>query len=285
MPSHHNCHCKRCSTGSSKRATEQSDRPTVKTLTIRAGDIFPVLKIPSRIISLAKHALPTMPALVHIEKADSFPKYERGWNYVEERHGRLVMVRNKRDVFDLHRGGWKTRPRKRVPQEIVVVQPEPEPVVDPCGYPGGSKVYIDVNTPRRHSNTDDCPQSPRPRIQVRRPLNAPPSPVFVPRPRPTYVDGLAGRLVKKVPIIDRGAAALARHRRHEIFEEAIYPVDEEDEDESECCHEEELCQPPVEMPVARREPRPYSMPEGENSYWDEDMQAWVVSRRPKVRFE
>jgi hypothetical protein len=227
-----------------------------------------------------------MPAFIRIEKAETMKKYERGWNYVETRHGRLVMVRNKKDGFDLHCGGWiKTKPRERVVREMYVVEPETEPVH--CERPvdrRGGKVFIDVKTPRHHrrrssSSDESPPPTPRARIQVRRPINAPPSPTYETyeprhiRPQYRYIDLADGRLVQKVPV---ERARLQRVRPDQIVEEGTYC----DEDEYDY---EEFFDTADVMPT--REARPYPIPEPENSFWDDELQAWMVSRKPRVRFE
>src|SRR6202012_726117 len=91
MPSHHDCQCKHCSTDIDKRARShppqtqpQIHGQTDRVLKISAGDIFPILKIPSRLIKKLPRL--TMPTLIRLEKTDtSSQQYERGWNYVETR--------------------------------------------------------------------------------------------------------------------------------------------------------------------------------------------------------
>jgi hypothetical protein len=61
------------------------------------------------------------------------------------------------------------------------------------------------------------------------------------------------------------------------MEEDIYCEDDEDDYDYDEHYES------FDMPT--REPRPYHMPEPENSFWDDDLQAWMVQRKPRVRFE
>ncbi|KAL2436717.1 hypothetical protein ABEF95_013467 [Exophiala dermatitidis] len=41
----------------------------------------------------------------------------------------------------------------------------------------------------------------------------------------------------------------------------------------------------TEIKVPRREPKPHRMPEVEGAAWDEKLQAWIVKRSPRVRFD
>ncbi|EXJ56709.1 hypothetical protein A1O7_07053 [Cladophialophora yegresii CBS 114405] len=278
MPPQRDCHCKNCSTNPSKRAKDQKPQPqrqTAKVFKISASDIFPVFKLPARIFT----KIP-MPSFIRIEKCDTPKHYERGWTYVETRHGRLVKVRNKKDGHDLHRGGWiKTKPRERIVKEVLLVERDDEPEhrgrrVEPCG----GQVFIDVATgatKRKGSEDSDGaqPPAPRPGIRVRRPLNAhSPSPGHsYERVRP---ERRPARVFEKIPVQQ---ARLERVRPVQVMEESTYC----DDDEHDYVYEEQY----KLFDMETREPRPYHIPEPENSFWDDDLQAWMVQRKPRVRFE
>jgi hypothetical protein len=223
-----------------------------------------------------------MPTFIRLEKTESSHEYERGWAYVETRNGRLCMVRKTRDAVTQHRGGGiSARPRERIAREVFLVEREPELVTNEHHpSPRGGKIFIDVNRPLRHrrgsSSSDEAlPPTLRPRIQVRRPINAPASPTFDTheiRPRYMFMESADARLVKKVPI---EKARLHRVRPIQIEEENTYC------DEDEYGYEEVF--DPCDVPA--REARPYHIPEPENSVWDDELQAWMVSRKPRVRFE
>ncbi|OCT48859.1 hypothetical protein CLCR_05076 [Cladophialophora carrionii] len=287
MPPHRDCHCKNCSTNSSKRVKSQiaqsqpqSTRQTAKVFKISASDIFPVLKIPAGIVTRIQGY--TMPSFIRLEKCDTPKHYERGWTYVEPRHGRLVKVRNKKDGNDLHRGGWiKTKPKERIVREVLLVEPDDGPV-----HRGrraelrGGQVFIDVATgatKRKGSESSDeaQPPTPRPRIRVRRPLNAhsPPPGHSYERVRP---ERRPARVAEKIPV---QRARLERVRPVQVTEESTYCDDDDDE------HDYEYDEPYELFDMDIREPQPYHMPEPENSFWDDDLQAWMVQRKPRVRFE
>ena len=223
-----------------------------------------------------------MSPLIRIEKVENTKEYGRGWNYVEPRHGRLYMVRNKRDGFDIHRGGWiKSKPRKKVVGELVLMEPENEPMRrGRSPRPAkANKVFIDVHAPRHHRqespDSDEPLATPRPRVQVRRPVNAPPSPVFEShklRPRHLYTDPADRGLVRKVTA---EKVRLTPLKPVQVVEED--PGCEEDVYDYGDCFDE------VHIPV--RESTPYHIPEPENSYWDDDLQAWLICRKPRVRFD
>ncbi|KAJ9615492.1 hypothetical protein H2200_001567 [Cladophialophora chaetospira] len=228
-----------------------------------------------------------MPSFIRLEKTQTTKEYERGWDYVEKRHGRLVMVRNKRDSRDVHHGGWKTtKPKERPVKEYVLVGKDHERVrLERPAPPRDGKVFIKIGTDeivRRGSpDPDDVarPTSPL-RIQVRRPIHSPPPPPHCEirepreiRPHHYYVDEADARLVKKVPV---EKVRLQRVRPMEIVEEDTYCEYGDDEIYEDMLHV-------FDTPI--REARPYHIPEPENSYWDDDWQAWMVQRKPRVRFE
>lgn len=232
------------------------------------------------------------------------PHYERGWEYAESRNDRLVMVRNKKDGFRLHRGGWKkTKPREKVVNKYYLVERENEAVRHRPRNPSGprdrdGKVYIDVLQEQREAAAIAA----RPKIEVRRPVHAIPScpddndsPARGRPRRRFFIDEAdlpgsrerdRGQLVRKIPlqrarpldIVERGQ----RHRR-ECDPRYTY-VDEEfycEDDELYCAADD------TTMPSSSalgRESRPHHIPEDENAQWDEDLQAWVVRRAPRVRF-
>ena len=78
--------------------------------------------------------------------------------------------------------------------------------------------------------------------------------------------------MKKVPV---EKAHLQRVRPVEVVREDTYS------DDTYYDYEEMFSE--IEMPI--REPRPYHVHEPENSYWDDDLDAWIMQRKPRVRFE
>ncbi|KIX98855.1 uncharacterized protein Z520_05316 [Fonsecaea multimorphosa CBS 102226] len=299
MASHHNdCHCPSCSTGASSKRTKRQHpgdpegQQTVKVLKLSARDVFPFVKVLDAPVRLAtRMAQSVNPFPIRIERNVTAPPYERGWTYVERRNGLLCVVRNRKDVWRLHRPSSKkkrgqpppppppTPPRNgggRDPEREVIIVREED--LDLIGRhhrvrPDGDRLFVEVLHERGDSGS-------RPRIEVRRPLNAtapPPSPTFH---TTAHEERFPYRIVQKIPV-ERGRL-LRRARplhaydddRHPLQQCPPQPVD---------CYEEEVFDPPVDLPS--REPRPYHIPEPENAVWDEDMNAWVVRRSPRVRFE
>ncbi|OAP63642.1 hypothetical protein AYL99_02869 [Fonsecaea erecta] len=227
------------------------------------------------------------PLFIRLEKNVAAPPYERGWNYVERRNGLLCLVRNRKDVFRLHRPSKKrtptppTPPRHRGPEperEVIIVREEDMDIISRHrrGRPEGDRLFVEMPHERseREGSGDLGDTSPRsrPRIEVRQPLNTtpPPSPIFDTR----HVDSFPYRIVQKIPV---ERARLRRAKPLQVPDDILPcpPV------EVGTYSKEEVFDP-VDLPS--REPRPYHIPEPENAVWDEDMNAWVVRRSPKVRF-
>ncbi|KIW23087.1 uncharacterized protein PV07_11313 [Cladophialophora immunda] len=290
---HRDCHCPHCSTGSSKRTQSQQPVPhpgeqTVKVLKFSARDVFPVIRVLDAPVRLASRMAKSMnPFPIRLERNVAAPPYERGWTYVERRNGQLCVVRNRKDVFRLHRPSKKKRapppPRDtgREPERhVIIVHDEDLDVINRHHRvrPEGDRLFVEViqerdgrGDPGDHGNSA---ARPRPRIEVRRPLNATPpsSPIF----EAHHGESFPFRIVHKIPV-DR--ARLRRVRPVQVIHDPLQcppPNDANDDD----CYEELF--DPVDLPA--REPRPYHIPEPENSVWDEGMNAWVVRRSPKVRF-
>ncbi|KIW87642.1 uncharacterized protein Z519_11616 [Cladophialophora bantiana CBS 173.52] len=221
-----------------------------------------------------------MSPLLRLERVRA-PPYERGWSYVERRSGQLCLVRNRKDGLRLHRPAKKRalpRDNGREPErEVIIVRDEDLPAIGRHHHvhPRGDRLFVDVSQQRAERRGSDDPRDtsprPRPRIEVRRPLNAtpPPSPMFE-APSP---EAFPYRIVQKIPV---ERARLRRVRPVQVVDDPLQHVLPDDDE----CYEELF----DSAKLPDREPRPYHIPEPENAVWDEDMDAWVVRRAPKVRF-
>ncbi|KIW83439.1 hypothetical protein Z517_02684 [Fonsecaea pedrosoi CBS 271.37] len=295
MTSHHDRHYHRCSTDPSKRTDREqvqscSEEQTVKILKFSSRDAFPFIKVFEAPIRLAhKMAQTVNPFPIRFEKHVVAPPYERGWSYIERRNGQLCLVRNRKDVFRLHRPSKKRaappRDRDRDPErEVIIVREEDMDVIGRHHrvHPHGDRLFVEVCQERREPG-DPSPRPRPPRIEVRRPLNATPpcSPVFEETPHHRR-ESFPFRLVQKIPV-ERARLRCVRHAR--APEDPLHcsspgPPPPQVVDD---CYEDEVFFDPM-SDLNAREPRPYHIPEPENAVWDEDMNAWVVRRSPKVRF-